>query len=378
MQLKLNGKTIDKYNFVHVSLRFDGVGSTFSFVDYFNPSLAAHKEIFRPCSYSPVEVSLDGQLLITGTLLNHAFKSSAKKHLTNLAGYSRTGVIEDCTIKETDQTQMLNMSLVEIATRLLKPFNLVVKVDASVQSVCDEKIATSEIDQYQTIKSYLAEIASQKNVVLSHTAKGELLFTRANGNKSPIYHFEDKGTWTNMDLNVDGQRLHSIINIKGQVNAGTPDASADAQILNPYLDNTRFGIGHGGYFPKFRPMVYQQTASTDPNTQPLSARKKLGNELKDAIRLTVDIATWKLNGKIPMPGDIITVTNPDLFLYQKTKFFIEAIDFKGDETSDTATLQCVLPESFSSDKIVNIFTGTNLTTPLSTAFVAGFDNPAPL
>jgi prophage tail gpP-like protein len=252
-----------------------------------------------------------------------------------------------------------------MATRLLKPYNLKVIVDNSVSGVCSEVIETSEIGQYETIKSYLASIASQKNVVLSHNASGDLLLTQANGNKQAIYNF-DSGAWTKMALQVNGQAMHSLINIKGQVNADTPDTSADAQQLNPYLDNTRFGVGHGGFFPKFRPIVYQQTASTDPNTPPLTARKKLGNELKAAIRLTIDVDGWTLGGVIPMTGDIITVKNPDLFLYQKTKWFIEGVDFRGDAKSDTMTLTCVLPECFNNDEVKNIFKGTNLTVPYYT------------
>lgn len=377
MQLRVGGKTISKYNAVAVSLRYDSVASSFSFVDYFNPANSEHKELYRPLSYSLVEILYNNQVLITGTLLNNGFTSSSKKHLSTISGYSRTGVIEDCTIKTTDAVQMNGLSLLEIATRLLKPFNLNVVVSDSVKSVCDEKFETSEINQYETIKSYLSTLASQKNIVLSHTAKGELLLTRSDGNKTPIFNFTDSGTWENMTLNTNGQEMHSVINVKGQVNVTTPDVSADAQALNPYLDNTRFGVGHGGFFPKFRPVVYEATAATDVKTPPLTARKKLGNELL-SIRLNISIVGWTLNGKLPMPGDIVTVTNPDLFLYQKTKWFIESIDFRGDEKSDTATLNCVLPECFNSDTVKNIFTGTNLTTPLSKAFIAGYDNPAPL
>ncbi len=364
MQLKVNGRTIDKYMQVNVSLRYDGIASSFSFTGYFSPSSSIHRQLFIPCSFYTAEVSYNNKTLITGALTNHDFEDSSKKEPTVIGGYSKTGVLEDCTIKVDDATQMSGSTLKQIANRLIKPFALNLVVDDSVKSVCDEVIAVSEIDQYETIRNYLSSIASQKNVVLSHTSKGELLLTQANGNKPPIYNFT-KGAWYKMGLTVDGQAMHSIINVKGQINQSTPDVSADAQILNPYLDNTSFGIGHGGFFPKFRPIVYQQTAATDPNTPPLTARKKLGNELKNAIRLKIDINGWTLDGNLPMPGDIITVQNADIFLYQKTKFFIQGVDFRGDEKSDTATLFCVLPESFNNDKIVNIFKGTNLTVPYS-------------
>mgnify|MGYP000888433338 CR=1 FL=1 len=378
MQLKVANRTIDKFNNVSVSLKYDAVGSPFAFSLYFDPASATDKRIFQPGSYNLVEVTHNGETLITGVVLSQGFESSSVKHLTTVAGYSRTGVLEDCTIKTEQNPNMSNVSLAEIADLLVSPFGFKVVIDSNVSVVCDEVIANSAINQYQTIGDYLSSIASQKNVVLSHTPTGDLLLTKANGNKTPIFHFSDKSTWVRMALSFDGQQMHSIINVKGQVDASNPNNSANETELNPYLDNTRFGVGHGGFFPKFRPVVYQQTASTDVATQPLTARKKLGNELK-AIRLKIDIKGWTLNNKIPRPGDIVTVTNGEIFLYQKSKWFIEQVDFRGNEKEDVATIYCVLPECYNDDKIVNIFTGTNLTTPYVTpgakATIVPFDQP---
>jgi prophage tail gpP-like protein len=223
------------------------------------------------------------------------------------------------------------------------------------------------MSQYETVKSFLTTLAAQKNLVLSHTPTGNLLLTQADGNKSPIFHFADKGTWVHMSLSFDGQQMHDKINVTGQVNVTNPNSASDSVELNPYLSSTRGSANTsagGGYSALFRPVVYEQTASTDVSTTPLTARKKLGNELK-AIRLKIDIFGWELGGVIPRAGDIVTVTNPDIFLYQKTKWFIESVDFRGNEKEDTATLNCVLPECFNNDKVVNIFTGSNLTVPYS-------------
>ena len=363
MQLKVSGRTIDKYNNVSVSLKYDAVGSTFAFKLYFDPGNANDKRAYQPGGFNLVEVIHNNELLITGVLLSQGFESSSTKQLTTIAGYSKTGVLEDCTARIGETLQQDGKSLIQIATQLIQPYGIALFVSDNVRSVCDEVFSTATMNQYETIKSFLSKLAAQKNVVISHTADGSLLFTQADSNKKPIYNFTS-GTWITMSLAFDGQQMHDKINVTGQANVLSPNSAADSVQLNPYLSSTRGPNTTGAYFPLFRPIVWEQTASADVSTSPLTARKKLGNELK-AIRLKIDINGWTLGGKIPRPGDIVTVTNPDIFLYQKTKWFIEQIDFRGDEKSDTATLSLVLPECFNNDPVVNIFTGTNLTVPYS-------------
>ena len=51
MELKVNGKTYDRFNDVSVTLNYDSVASAFSFAAYFNPDNTDHRTLFKPCSY---------------------------------------------------------------------------------------------------------------------------------------------------------------------------------------------------------------------------------------------------------------------------------------------------------------------------------------
>lgn len=378
MELKVNGKTITKYNNVAVSLKYDSVGSTFGFNLYFNPASESDKYIFLPFTYNRVEILHEGKLLITGVLINQTFSDSANKEYTQIGGYSITGALEDCTMQDGATLVNQNISLTQWASYLIRPFGLGLIVSDNVKSVCDEVFPYLEIKPSQTIKDCLSTYALQKNVVLSHTANGDLLLTQSDASKKPIYSFKT-GTWLRMTLNTNGQSMNDQISVTGQYIVGDNNGVQSKPIPNPYLSSTRGFTSVGGYSPLFRPKVVEQTTG-DANTPPLLARRVLGNQIKTGIRLSIQIQGWTLNGVIPRPADIVTVVNPELFLYQKSKWFIDSVDFVGDEKSETATLNCVLPESFNNDQIINIFTGTNLTVPVTDnsgahAVITPFDQP---
>ena len=55
---------------------------------------------------------------------------------------------------------------------------------------------------------------------------------------------------------------------------------------------------------------------------------------------------WELNGAVIKPNQIITVRNPELYLYKKSNWFIESVQLDGDAEQTVATLTCVLPETY--------------------------------
>lgn len=393
MQLKVRDRIIDKYNNIAVSLRYDSVASPFGANIYFNPSNADDRRLFVPGNYNPVTIVHGKETLITGVLLSAGFQDSAVKHLMNIGGYSKAGVLDDCQNSvDNYPLQFNNVSLFEIAQKLCSPFGLNVVVDDIVKNECSAAYAVGQtMEPDDTIKNFLTKLAVQKNIVLSHDIAGNLLFTRADTTKQPIFNFVNGMPWVGMSLNFDGQQMHSVIWGIGQGNIDTANAS-EASIKNPYVQshlnfmetarlNTILKPGVS-YDTGYRPRVSMQTSGGDNDTT-LTARQLLSQELK-TIRLSIEIQGWELKGKLVRPNNIITVTNPDLFLYQKTRWFIESVDFRGDERSETATLNCVLPECYNNETVKNVFTGTNLTVPVpfvetgAHATITPFDQPNPI
>lgn len=389
MQIKIADRVIERYESIDVSLRYDATASTFAFSCYFDPANPNDRGLFTPGKYQIAEITNGNDTLITGMVLSHSFTSSSKKHLLNLGGYSKGGVFDDCQ-KPIDGTAIdfSSMSLLQIANKLCTPFGITVSADQSVQSIAEQPYTGSQtFNVDDTIKHILSSMAMQKNLVLAHRPDGNLYFTRVDTSRQPIFNFDGSIPTTSMELTVDGQQLHSTIWAVAEAIVGSANASQNS-IVNPYVqsqldwkENARLStlsIPGVAYKTGFRPKVSIQTRGNDNDT-PLTARQVLSQELKSAINLTIKLDRWTLNGTLVRPDTLITVKNPDLYLYQPTKWFIESVDFHGDSKEETAILHCKLPECYNNNTVLNVFTGTNLTVPVvetgAKAIITPFDQP---
>ena len=375
MKLKISGKLFDFFNDLKLTLKYNSVGSTFSFNAFFDPQNDEHRNLFKPYTYQRVEIIDDknnNDRLLTGTMLNNSFNDSSVKSLVSVSGYSLPGVLEDCRIPiELYPLQSDGKSLKEITETLIKPFglNLVISKDAQAQidqplgapaapsgfleevkeefdNIIEKIYPKTTASNNQSIKSYLNELALQRNIILSHTDAGSLLFTRARADQKPIARFVGGISGTKMSLSTSGQQMHSSITLQKQADLDN-DNAGESTINNPFVNI-------------FRPTTMEQSSGDDIDTEQ-AIKNVLSSELKSIVlTITTDRWTWEADGKVMMkPNNIITVHNHDIHLYQFVRFFVESIAFSGDPGKETAILTCVLPEVYNSQTPRNIFTIPN-------------------
>lgn len=353
MILKINDRfktrTINFFNNFSLSLKHDSCGSTFQFDFFFDPNNPDHKELACVAHYHECTLEHNGELLVTGYITSQGFSHSSVKELASVGGYSKPGVLEDCEIPPSlYPLQSDGLSLKEIAEKLIKPFKLSMVIDPLVSDRMNKVFDTSDASETQTIKSYLTDLAKQKNIVISHTEKGELWFTESKTNMKPILDLDfTTGAipGTKFKSQFNGQGMHSHITVMKQ--AGVDGGNAgEYTIQNPYV------------FTVYRPTVKRQSSGDDNDTE-LTARMELANELR-ALPFTLETDRWEVDGKILKPNNIITVIDPENYLYTKTELFIEAIDFIGNNTNTTATLHLVLPEVYTKKYPKYIYEGINI------------------
>lgn len=361
MILKINdrirNRQVKYFNQFNLSLKYDAVGSAFAFQFYFNPDNQEHKELACIGHFHECTVEHNGELLLTGVILSEAFKSGPVREMVPISGYSLPGVLEDCEIPPSVYPlQNDGLSLKQIAEKLIEPFKLKMSVDTSVAAKMNAKYETTTAKESQSVKSYLTELAAQKNIIISHNEKGELLFTSAKTNRQPIATFkeearetfsvEGKSISTGMDLSFNGQAMHSHITVMKQADSDGGNAG-ESTVRNPFV------IGS-----VYRPRVIVQNSGDDNDTEQ-AAKNALAAELKN-LKLTIRTARWEIDGKIIKPNNIISVTNPEIYLYKESKWFVESIDFVGDNTKTIATLNCVLPCVYDGTTPEYLFKGINL------------------
>jgi len=370
MKLKINGNILDKYSNLIVSLIYASACSVFSFDLYFDPWNKLHREIMLPGAYNEaVIISDSGEVLITGILLSVSFKDSAKRSLVSISGYSKTGVLQDCNYLEDGNGNIVfpkqanGKNLYSIAQDICGALGLNVITVGNVMSDISSPFAEAQPDDGDSCLDYLNDIAKKKNIIISHDELGNLVLTRAMDAQA-LFDFTSGMPGIEFSLNFDGQQMHSSITAK--IQGGTSQT-----VMNPYVQlkshiNYTQGASQGlertapkmtgkkQYDKAYRPTAFVQTQGDDNDTDD-TAQQALAKELK-AIQITGKMTGWELAGKIVRPNNFHTITSPNMYLFNKTKLFVERVDFSGDERQETCIMSYVVPEVYNGQLPVNIFT----------------------
>ena len=361
-RISIEGKNVDYFTAGSITLKLDSIASTFEFASRFSAQNKEHQEMFKPLQYKSVEIfNSNDKLIFTGTILNHRFKSNSGRELVVISGYSKSGILEDVTIPVSSYPlESTNRSLKDIAERLCGLFGIKVLISDQAKTISETAVkgkakqvrAKSDYETIkaksnsvfgrtsssptESIKDYLAKLAGQKNIILSHNEKGDVLLFQPDLLQKPRYFFT-KGNSLSMGMDVNGQSMHSDINIVRQ-----PSDENEGVSTTDVSKNTLIG--------KYRPTTKLLTSGEDTETKD-AAKNELAAELKN-ITATVDLQG--LFDEI-YPGEIVNVHNHYIYNYAYNRWMVDSITMKFDEKSDTTTLNLVPPESFSGDNPRNLF-----------------------
>lgn len=350
MILKINdrirNRRVNFFNRFELDMRYDAIASTFAFDFFFDPKNKEHIELACIGHYHIATIENNDELLLSGFILSEQFIDSPEKKLSKFTGYSFPGVLEDCQIPPSlYPLQSDGLTLKQIVDKLIAPFRIKYVIDSAVNARMNQVFEKTTASESQSIKSYLSELASQKNIVISHNEKGELVFTEAKTKSKPIINFDGGVPFDSMTLTFNGQPMHSEITVIREANKKGGNAG-QSTIKNPYVPFV------------YRPKTVVQSSGDDVDTS-LAARTALSEELKN-LKLIITVDRWDIEGKIIKPNNIITVKNENLYLFNSSKWFIESVKLTGDNEKTTATLTCVIPEVYNQDTPKYIFEGINL------------------
>ena len=337
-------KFYDFFNRFSLTLRFDSLVSAFGFDFYFDYTNKEHAELFAVSHFHEAIVEHNGKTLVTGFMLAQRFKATAQKQLVSIGGYTKTGVLEDCQIPPSVYPLQINgLTLTEIANKLCAPFKLKVIVDPDVASKMNERIQSTTLEATSTVKDILVKLAVQRKLLITHDVNGNVYFTKVKTNKKPLFELTDSIPGTSIELMFDGQKLHSDITVMKEASSDGGNAG-EYTIENPFVP-----VAY-----TYRPRVATQSSGDDVTIQEY-AKQLLLSEIKSAITLTITTDRWEVNGIAIEPNNIISVYNPEVYLYKKQDWFIEEVTFTGEVNKTVATLKCVLPCVYDETTPKNIF-----------------------
>lgn len=332
MRIKIGNTDLVFVNEINVSRSLDSIASTFSFKARFNPENDTHKELFKPLQYKKVEIyNSEDKLILTGTILNHAFDSDKNVNLVNISGYSICGILEDVTIPVSAYPmESINRSLKDIATRLCSLFNVKLVIDSSVTAKANQIFTTTTAaSNTESIKSYIAKLTSQRNIVLSHNEKGEVVMFRPNDNMQPKIYFNSKNILLiSASSRFAGQGLHSDINCVRQPSDDNEGAATADRIVNPLIK------------------AYRPTTKTLSSGEDVDVSDAANNELAAELQgITVSLKCKGLLDTLN-PGDIVNVHLHEIYSFAYNRYMVSKIQLNQNEKEDTTDIDLVLPETF--------------------------------
>ncbi|APZ82860.1 hypothetical protein [Flavobacterium phage FL-1] len=360
IKINISGKRVDFFTAGTISLKLDSIASTFEFSARFSANKPEHQEMFKPLQYKLVEVfNSDDNLIFTGTILNHRFRSDPGRNLVIISGYSKCGILEDvCIPVSAYPLESNNRSLKDIADRLCGLFNIkcvvaeqaktitetlvksrknkpsnIKSVLSDLQAKAKSVFGRTSASPSESIKEYLAKLASQKNIVLTHNEKGEVLLFQPDLDQK-INYFFTKGNSLSMGADFNGQAMHSEVNVVRQPSDDNAGVSTSDIAKNSLV---------GAY----RPTTKILSSGGDTQTKN-GALNEVAAELKN---ITVTVELQGLFDKI-YPGEIVNVHNHYIYSYAYNRFMVDSITMKFDENSDTTSLGLVVPESFTGGPVI--------------------------
>lgn len=299
----------------------------------FDSSRLEFRETFRPMTFRPLEVFVDDERIFAGRLVGVVPDAEAKSATVSVSGYAHPGMLADNMEPEDSlPLEFKGLGLRAIATTLAEPFEIVVRFNDDAGA----KFAKVKLEVDQKPYDFLADLARQRNGVLTSDSDGALVFLRSIGVGDPVGRLRlGEHPVLRVTPAFGPQGYHS--HITGYAKHKRGRRGGRYTVRNPYLTDV------------LRPMAFK-LSDTDPADVPTAAVAKLGRMFGNAATYTVELATWRdPKGRLWKPNTTVLLTAPDAMVYRETELLVRAVTLFEDATAKRATLQLVLPGAFTGE-----------------------------
>lgn len=326
----IDGKRFRFWDKVRITRAIDAM-DTVEFGAPFDADAPGFRETFRPFSFKTVVITVGGTPLFTGTMVAVSPVLENAKKVISVSGYSLPGVLNDCTSPASSfPLEFDNQGLREIATAMAAPFGISVDFQAD-QGAVFERVAS---EPGKKVLAFLTELAKQRNLIISSSSRGKLTFLQSSEGGQPVARLQ-QGIAPVLSVTpfFSPQEYYSHITGIEPVVVGL--AGSQFTVKNPRL----LGVT--------RPLTFNAPDTLDADVKS-AVEAKAGRMFGNMVSYSVRVATWRdPSGKLWEPNTAIKLLAPDAMIYKEYEFIIRSIEFSRDRATETATLNLVIPGSFS-------------------------------
>lgn len=315
-------RAIDNMDTIEFSAPFD------SNID--SENLNTFRKIFKPFSFKDVVISVGGVILFTGTMVDIIPVLNNDGKIVSVSCYSLPGVLNDCNAPASDYPlEFIGLNLKDIANSIIKPFGIGLQFNANPGAIFD----LVAIEATETVLSFLTKLAKQRNLIISSTPKGRLLFHQSATTGNPVTQLKQgESPLLSVTPIFNPQQYYS--SITGIESAITGVPGSQFTVKNPKLSNV------------LRPNTF---SIPDTNTADVSTtvNARMGRMFANVVSYTIDVSTWRdSKGNLWKPNTTLILHAHDVMIYKNYEFVIRSVTFRRDKSSESATLNLVIPGSF--------------------------------
>lgn len=331
--VEIAGKRYRFWDDIEIYLSLD-TQATVSFAAPFEPERKEFRQTFRPFSFQPLEVSVGGTILFTGTLVDVTPRVEASARTVAVAGYSKPAVLDDSDVPARIAPFQFNgLTMRQIAERLASPFEIGVVVVGKGGGAFKRVAA----EPGQSVMSFLAELAQQRGYVLSSTPDGRLLLWQSVSGGRPVARLIE-GEAPLLSVHPTFSPQHYFSEITGYCSARRGRKGSRYTERNRWLSSP------------LRCMSFRLD-DTEKGDVHFAVRSKMGRMFGNMVSYVVTVPTWlDPQGELWQPNTTVSLVAPSAMVYDEYEFLIRDVHLRQDSMSTTARLGLVLPGAFSGEQ----------------------------
>jgi prophage tail gpP-like protein len=346
VRVVINGKEFTGWEAVTLEMAVDHIADGLSITAPWDPARKELREAFR--GYNPVELFIDDDLYLTGTVDKATPDLSKDDRKITVECRSLTGVLADCS--HDGPTEYTGLALSTICRQVCKPFKVAVRADNDTAPIPEARA-----EYGQNAADFLNSLAAPRNILLNCSYKGELVLTWGGAlmNRPPVARLvEGQYPVEAVGGSRDWTKLFSVYKVATQF-AGVPDIidvarDSSVRIYRPLLQ----ALPDAAASPKDAEALAALDESAGKKTKdyrPRTAARLRAQAIAEACPVSVSLTGWRRpDGKRWAERQVVTLLAPSAMIYEEIAFVVSSCRLSMDASGGRATsLSLVLPETYS-------------------------------
>jgi prophage tail gpP-like protein len=329
VSILIDGQRFRFWDSITITRSIDAM-DTIEYTAPFEAERQAFRDTFKPFSYRDTWATIGGEVLFNGIMMGVTPSVGEGSKIVSVSCYSRPGVLNDCNAPVGAVDLEFNgVGLVEITATLCAPFGISAVFESDPGAIFD-RVALSPTKR---ILSFLIELANQRNLIISSTKEGGLLFWQSVEVGSPVAILrQGESPLTSIKPSFSPQEYYShVIGI---------------QPISIGLGGGQYSLKNDKLSGTLRPVAF---AANDAKGAELldAVNAKMGRMFANAISYSLAVSTWRdSQGNLWEPNTTIKVQAPDAMIYEEYEFLIRKVSLSAADNSRTAILDVVFTGAF--------------------------------